>query len=354
MPYLLKQPPSEKKPSQKTFLQIGEFLGSRAHISLIDYTAEKISYHESVSPAECLAFINKPTITWINVCGDHKSQNIGYLGQKLGFHPLMLEDIMHRGQRSKLDDYKEALFLVLRSLKYCAATEKIKDEQVSFVLGDSYVISFIENGPEIFEPVLQQLKADNSRLRQRGADFLCYSLVDCIVDLYFVVLEQVNEQLDNLEDELIKNPTPDTLKRIQHKKREISSLRKSVWPLRELINKFQRIDTPLIKQTTKLYVQDIHDHTIKAIENIDCFRDISNGLLEMYMSTMSQKMNEVMKVLTIVSTIFVPLTFIASIYGMNFKNMPELEWNEGYYIVLSVIFLVASSMLLYFKMKKWI
>lgn len=337
-----------------TLVQINESIGKKAKISIIEYDPNKIRYKENATIEDCLEFVSHPSITWINICGNPDTKLIGSLGKKLGFHPLMLEDIMHTGQRTKIDNYKDSLFVVLRTLKYCHQAQSIKDEQVSFILGPNYVISFLESSPEVFNPILHQLKVINSRIRKRGADFLCYSLIDCIVDLYFLVLEEVDERLDSLEEELITHPSPQTLKKIQQKKREITSLRKSIWPLRELIKKFQRIDSVLVKETTKLYMQDIYDHTIQAIEIIDSFRDISNGLLDMYMSTMSQKMNEIMKVLTIVATIFVPLTFIASVYGMNFKHMPEIDWDGGYYLVLGVMISTALIMIAYFKRKNWI
>ncbi len=335
-------------------VHVGDKPDQKVKLTLIDYSETKILQRNNLSVEGCLSFMDKPTVTWINVTGIHDENLIGEFGSRVGLHPLMLEDIMNTTQRSKLDDYKDTIFIVLRLLKYDEQDSSVIDEQISLILGDKFVISFTESNDDVFAPVFQRLHLANSRIRMRGPDFLCYSLVDCIVDHHFVVLEHVDEQLDNLEDELINLPSTDTLQKIQHKKREITSLRKTIWPLREVVSKFQRLDTPLVKETTRLYLHDVYDHSIQAMETIESFRDISGGLLDMYMSTMSQKMNEIMKVLTLVATIFVPLTFIASLYGMNFKNMPEIDSEWGYYGTITVMISIACFMLFYFKRKKWI
>ncbi|MEM1282635.1 MAG: magnesium/cobalt transporter CorA [Chlamydiota bacterium] len=351
---------SLKKKRQKfglppgALVHVGDKPDQKVKLTLIDYSETKILQRNNLSVESCLSFMNKPTVTWINVTGIHDAKLISEFGSRIGLHPLMLEDIMNTTQRSKLDDYKDTIFIVLRLLKFDEKYNRVNDEQVSLILGNKFVISFTETSDDVFAPVFQRLHVTNSRIRKRGPDFLCYSLVDSIVDHHFVVLEHVDEQLDTLEDELIHHLSTDTLQKIQHKKREITALRKALWPLREVISRFQRLDTPLVRETTRLYLHDVYDHSIQAMETVESFRDISGGLLDMYMSTMSQKMNEVMKVLTLVATIFVPLTFIASLYGMNFKNMPEIDSDWGYYGTLSVMFSIAFAMMLYFKRKKWI
>lgn len=339
-----------------SLVHVGEKKGDQVRLSLIDYTKEKIQQREQPSLETCRSFIEKPSVTWIHVQGIHNAELIGQLGSQVGLHPLVLEDIMSTTQRSKLDDYKDTIFIVIRLLssENNGENRTVKDEQISLVLGKNFVITFTEGIQDIFAPVIQRLHIANSRIRKRGADFLCYSLVDCIVDQQFLALEDVDEQLDELEAELIHSPAPETLQKIQWKKREISSLRKSIWPLREVISRFQRLDTNLVKETTRLYLHDVYDHTVQAIDTIESFREISSGLLDMYMSTMSQKMNEIMKLLTLVSTIFVPMTFVASIYGMNFVNMPELGWKWGYYITLLIMGAIAGIMFLLFRRKKWI
>lgn len=350
-----------KKRSQKSGLppgslvHIGKKTSIPTEITLIHYDAEKIVTLDHVNVKTCIEYVEKPAQTWIHIQGIEDAALIDELGKGLELHPLMLEDIMNTDQRSKLDDYKGTLFIVLRMLKYMPDQKhKIEDEQISIVLGENFVISFTESKDTLFDPVIKRLNTSDSRIRRRHADFLCYCLIDCIVDHYFITFEQVDVQIDELEEELIHNPCPKTLQKIQYKKREINALRKAIWPLREVISRLQRLDTNLVKETTKVYLQDVYDHTIQIIDTMESFRDISASLLDMYMSTMTQKLNEVMKVLTVVSTLFVPLTFIASIYGMNFTHMPELNWAGGYYIVLGIMAIVASGMLLYFRNKKWI
>lgn len=331
-----------------------ETANEKSTIQLIRYDEKKIESLSNPTIHECLRIITTPSIVWLNICGISDTPLMEALGKGLNLHPLMLEDIMSVDQRPKCDDYLETLYLVLKNLTYDHETQSIYDEQVSIILGNGYVISFSENPTTVFNPIIDRLHTAGSRVRKRGADFLCYSLMDCIVDHYLVVLEHVDVELDGIEIELMHHLTNETMARIQHKKREISTLRRCIWPLREVINRFQRLETPLIKETTKLYIQDVHDHTIQAIETIESFRDSSNQLLDTYMSAMTQKMNEVIKLLTIVATIFVPLTFIASLYGMNFQNIPELSWSFGYYYVLLLMASVAGCMLYYFKRKKWL
>ncbi len=323
-------------------------------ISLINYDAGQYRENLDISIDECLLESQNPGVTWINICGIENSQIVELIGRHFELHPLMLEDIMSRGQRSKLDDYKNALYIVVRMLTYNHKKQMTEDEQVSLILGKNFVISFLESDNPIFKPIYERLQQPKSRIRQRGADYLCYALIDCLVDNYFLILEKVDEKLGKLEEELFKSAVPDTLRKIQHSKREILNLRKSVWPMREVISNFRRIESPLVSDPTKLYVQDVYDHTIQAIDTIESFRDITSGMLDIYLSNLSQRMNEVMKVLTVVATIFVPLTFIASIYGMNFDYIPELHWEWGYYMVLSVMLMISCMMLYYFKRKRWI
>ncbi len=338
-----------------SLIHIGREPIESVHISLIEYDTTSCVSYDRVSVKTCIELLKKPTITWINVRGTHDAQIIAEFGKNLNLHPLMLEDIMNTGQRSKLDDYKSTIFIVLRMLKYSVNYKyMIEDEQISIILGDTFVISFTEDREELFQSVIDRLHVAGSGIRRRGADFLCYCLVDSIVDNYYYILERVDEQIDHLENEMSTGSSKIILQKIQNKKKEITGLKKAIWPLREVINRFLRSESDLVKNSTKAYVQDVYDHTIQIIDSIESFRDISASLLDIYMSTMSQRMNEVMKVLTIVSTLFVPLTFIASIYGMNFKNMPELETQNGYYVILTVMGCIATGMILYFKKKRWL
>lgn len=326
----------------------------KIHVTVFDYNAEKLVEHQNASLEKCLLALQSSAVTWINICGIDDIQTIELVGRRFGLHPLLLEDIMSSGQRSKLDDYKDTLYIVVKMLTYNEEKQQVEDEQVSLVLGKNYLISFLESKNNIFAPIYDRLRPQNSRIRQKGADYLCYTLIDCLVDNYFLILEKVDGKLERLEEELIQQPTPKTLQKIQRTKREITLLRKSIWPMREVISNFRRIETPLIQDSTKLYIHDVYDHTIQAIDAIESFRDIAGGMLDIYLSNISQRMNEIMKVLTVITTIFVPLTFIASIYGMNFDNIPELHHPYGYYGVLSVMGTVTLGMLYYFKRKDWI
>ena len=334
-------PTNEKKPS-------------KIALTLFDYDANKLVELQQASIQECLAYMATPGVTWINICGIDDTQTIEMVGRYFGLHPLLLEDITSRGQRSKLDDYKDTIYIVVKMLTYNNEKQETEDEQVSLVLGKNFVISFLESQNNIFAPVYERLRPSNSRIRQRDADFLCYTLIDCLVDNYFLTLEKVDQKLENLEEEVVKSPSPKTLQKIQHTRRELTLLRKSVWPMREVISNFRRIETPLIQESTKLYIHDVYDHTIQAIDTIESFRDIASGMLDIYQSNMTQRMNEIMKVLTVVSTLFVPLTFIASIYGMNFDHMPELHWEYGYYEVLGLMAALTVFMLYFFKRKGWL
>lgn len=326
----------------------------KIQVTVFDYNAEKLVEHQNASLQKCLQFLQTSAVTWINICGIDDIQTIELVGRRFGLHPLLLEDIMSSGQRSKLDDYKDTLYIVVKMLTYNEEKQQVEDEQVSLVLGKNYLISFLESKNNIFAPIYDRLRPQNSRIREKGADYLCYALIDCLVDNYFLILEKVDGKLERLEEELIQQPTPYTLQKIQHTKREITLLRKSVWPMREVISNFRRIETPLIQDSTKLYLHDVYDHTIQAIDAIESFRDIAGGMLDIYLSNISQRLNEIMKVLTVITTIFVPLTFVASIYGMNFDNIPELHNPYGYYGVLSVMAVITLGMLFYFKKKDWI
>lgn len=323
-------------------------------ISIVNYNAEKCIFKEGITLAECLSFDTTEGITWINIHGIEDPLLIEKIGRRFELHPLLLEDIMTTGQRSKLDDYKEVIYIVVKMLTYNDQKQAVGDEQVSLILGKNFVISFLECSNGIFEPIKERIKQQKSRIRQRGSDYLCYALIDSLVDNYFIILEKVDETLENLEDRLFDGRNFNILKEIQHTKREVILLRKCVWPMREVISHFRRLESPLIQDPTKLYIQDVYDHTIQAIDTIESFRDVTAGMLDIYLSNLSQRMNEVMKLLTIVATIFVPLTFIASLYGMNFDNIPELHNYYGYYYVLGTMLLISIAMLGCFKRKRWI
>lgn len=328
--------------------------GTDIRLAIIEYTEDKFIEQESASIEECLEHIKTPYMTWIQVYGVSNPEAIASIGKHFKLHPLVLEDIVNTGQRTKLDIYKDQVFMILRLLQYDDMKQTLKDEQISIVFGRNYLISFFEGKEDVFGPVKERLRQGNQKIRAHGADYLAYTFLDTIVDHYFIVLEKVDTYLDNLEEELIRLPKPHTLQKIQNAKRDMIVLRKATWPLRDVVNRFLRVESPLITATSLIYLHDVHDHIVQIIDIIEGFRDVVSGMVDIYLSNINIRTNDIMKVLTIVSTIFVPLTFISSLYGMNFQHMPELHSRWGYPIVLFVMLCVASGMLLFFRRKKWI
>ncbi|KUG21477.1 magnesium and cobalt transport protein cora [hydrocarbon metagenome] len=267
-------------------------------------------------------------------------------------HPLVLEDILNTDQRPKMEDYGDYLYLVLKNF-YEREGEGLQSDQISVILGKDFVLSFQEKESSILDSIKEKISKSKGRIRKEGADYLAHAIMDNIVDNYFIVLENLEEKIENLEDDLVKKPTQSTLHDIHMFKRELIMLGKSLWPLREAINSLARSGSPLIDKSIVVYFKDIYDHIIAIIDTVETFKDMLSVMLDIYLSTISNKLNEVMKVLTIIATIFMPLTFIAGVYGMNFKYMPELEWRLGYFGVLGIMLTVALIMVFYFKKKKW-
>jgi magnesium transporter len=337
-----------------TLVHIGERRTEKAEITVIDYDEKNFQEKEAVKVEECFPFKDKPMVTWININGLQEVGIIEKIGVHFGIHPLVLEDILHTGQRPKAEDLGDYLFIVLRMLYHDERENGMVGEQVSLLLGPNYVISFQEREGDVFNPIRERIRNSKGHIRKGGADYLAYALLDAIVDHYFVILEKLGEKIESLEEELVTNPRPETLQAIHTLKRDLIFLRRSVWPLREVINSLERGESPLITEPTGIYLRDVYDHTIQVIDTIETYRDIVTGMLDIYLSSLSNRMNEVMKVLTIIATIFIPLTFIAGIYGMNFKFMPELEWHWGYPMALMVMLLIVASMFIYFRRKKWL
>lgn len=337
-----------------TLEHVGEKKVERVKINIIDYNESHFEEKEAMTVEECFPFKETPTVTWINIDGLHEVNIIEKIGQMFDLHPLIMEDILHTGQRPKLEDFGSYIFIVLKMLRFDETKNIIQAEQVSFILGSNFVISFQEIEGDIFNPVRERLRNSKGRIRTMGSDYLTYALMDAIVDHYFVILEKLGERIEVIEEELVTNPVPQTLQTIHEMKREMIFLRKSVWPLRELVSGLERGESPLIQNTTVIYLRDVYDHTIQVIDTIETFRDMLSGMLDIYLSSVSNKMNEVMKVLTIIATIFIPITFIAGVYGMNFEYMPELEWQWSYPVFWFVILSVASAMFIFFSRKGWI
>lgn len=293
-------------------------------------------------------------VTWLNIDGLHDVQAITALCEKLGIHSLVLEDILNTDQRPKVEDYGEFLFVVVKMLQRDSATKAVAVEQVSFVLGKNYLLSFQENIGDVFDPVRLRIKEAKGKVRKRGADYLLYGLLDAIVDQYFVILEDLADQLEELQDHLFENATGNLLQEIHRYRGELIHLRKPIWPLRELLAHLLRGDSPLIEKMTLTYLRDIYDHTMRVSDGIESSREMLQGMFDTYLSWSNHRLNAVMKVLTIITTIFMPLTFIVGIYGMNFRFMPELEWQWSYPLLLVFLFAVGTSLGLYFKKKRWL
>jgi len=335
-------------------VHVGEKKTEAVRITYIDYDEKNFEEKQVPTIQECFRFKATPTVTWINIDGLHEVEITEKLGKQFELHPLILEDILNTGQRPKLEDFDKYMFIVLKMLSYSDTTQTVEAEQVSFILGSNFVISFQERIGDVFEQIRDRIRNAKGRIRKMGPDYLCYALVDAVVDSYFAILERVGENIESMEEELVSAPTESTLQQIHTLKREMIFLRKSVWPFRELISGLQRSESSLIHESTGIYMRDVYDHTIQIIDTVESFRDMVSGMLDIYLSSVSNKMNAVMKVLTIIATIFIPLTFVAGIYGMNFEHMPELKWRWAYGAVWLVMIAVAVVMLFYFRKKKWL
>jgi magnesium transporter len=337
-----------------SLVHVGEKRIETAKISVIDYDEEQFKEKVVERCEECFPYRDKPTVTWINIDGIHDAGVIEGIGTHFGLHPLLLEDIMNTEQRPKAEDFGERLFIVLKMLYYDERGTRINVEQVSLVLGPNFVISFQEREGDVFESIRQRLREKKGRVRAMGADYLAYSLIDAIVDSYFFILEKVGENIETMEEGLVSNPRRETLQAIHDLKTEMIFLRKSVWPLRELLSVLERQESSLVQESTVIYLRDLYDHTIQVMDSIETYRDIISGMRDTYLSSISNRMNEVMKVLTVFASIFIPLTFLAGVYGMNFEHMPELGWRWSYPVLLVIFVGTGFSMLAYFKKKKWL
>ncbi|MFC2170140.1 magnesium/cobalt transporter CorA [Acidobacteriota bacterium] len=331
----------------------GELKEEKVRISVLDYSEDDYRESETVAPEECFKFKDTKNVTWINVDGIHKVDIIEKIGRQYEVHPLIIEDIVNPQQRPKMEDFGNNIYIVFKMLDYDDEGKEIKSEQVSLILGDTFVISFQEKQGDIFDPIRQRIRNAKGRIRKMGSDYLAYSLIDAIVDNYFIILEKVGERIEELENKIVSNPEPDVLQEIYKLKRSVIFLRKTVWPLRELISGLEKVETSIIREVIHKYLRDIYDHTIQIIDTVETYRDLLSGMHDTFLTSLSNRMNEVMKILTIIATIFIPLTFIAGIYGMNFKFMPELNWKWGYFSVWGIIILIVFGMFFFFKRKKW-
>jgi magnesium transporter len=348
-----------KKTSRKaglspgTLLHVGERKVEDIKISIMDYDETHLREMTVDTIENCGQFMETDSITWINISGIHDVDMIQKLGTCFNLHSLVLEDMLNTEQRPKMDDFGDYILLILKMVYPDADHQVMQYEQISLIIGPNYVISLQEVEKDVFDSVRERIRKGKGRIRRSGSDYLSHALMDMVVDSYFKILEGLGEKIETLQDAVIENPEPSLLAVIQSLKKEALFLRKSIWPLREIINTLTRGESDLIREDTVIFLRDVYDHTIHIIETIETFRDMLSGTLDIYLSNVSNRMNEVMKVLTIMASIFIPMTFIAGIYGMNFKYMPELEWTWSYPILLLALLGMFLIMIFWFKRKKW-
>jgi magnesium transporter len=348
-----------KKISQKaglppgSLVYVGDKTEKKFKATVVVYNQDTYAEEKLASLDACLILPDPHKVTWLDINGLHEIQNLEKLGDCFSLHPLVVEDILNTNQRPKVEDYGNYLYLVLKIINYQKEAQEVSSDQLSLIVGPNFVISLHENDEAIFNAIRERLKS-KGKIRRSGADYLAYSLMDLVVDQYFVILEDLGETIEELEEELVSQPDPQTVHQIHRLKRVMIILRRSVWPLREVLSQLERQESPLIQEGTSLYIKDVYDHVIQVIDTIETFRDMLSGMLDVYLSSISNRLNEVMKVLTIIATIFIPLTFIAGVYGMNFEFMPELKWRWGYFVILACMAVIFLAMLLFFRKKKWI
>jgi magnesium transporter len=331
----------------------GEPRTGPVRITVIDYDSARYEEKQVTTIEECFPYRDTSTVTWINIDGLTNIDVLEKIGRHFSLHPLILEDIQNTEQRPKLEDLESYLYLTIKMLTIEDGTRKVRVEHVSLILGSTYLISFQENVGDVFDPVRERIRREG-RIRKFGPDYLAYALIDDIVDNYFLVMENFEGRVEDLEEELVTDASQQSLHKINQLKKDMIFLRKAVWPLREMINCLDRDDSPLIRDETRIYFRDVYDHIIQVIDTLETFRDMVSGMIDIYLSSLSYKMNEIMKVLTLIATIFIPLTFVAGVYGMNFEYMPELRYPYGYFIIWGLMIGVVIVMLSYFRKRQWI
>lgn len=336
-----------------TPIHVGEQKMDKVLVTVMSYNEGSYEEHTVSSIADCLGYIQPSRTTWISVKGLHDVEPLQQLAAGLTIHSLVLEDVVNTDQRPKIEDYDNYLFLVLKWFHLASHSSTVTPEQVSIILGAQWVVSFEEGPGDMFGPLRDRIRKDKGQIRKLGTDYLAYALSDAVVDHYFSVLEHLGETIEALEEELVHYPKQENLHALYRLKRNLIIIRKAVWPLREVVANLERGESQLLSPQTKLYFRDVYDHTIQVIETVETYRDMLASMLDIYLTTLSNRLNETMKVLTMMATLFIPLTFIAGIYGMNFKHMPELEWLWGYPAVLGVMASLAGGMLWFFRRKQW-
>ncbi len=337
-----------------TMVHVGEQMADKTSLRVVTYNATEVRTWPPRDSAEGIFPSIGQGVTWINVDGLHQVDVITTLGREFNLSALVLEDILNTDHRPKLEIHDDFLFIVVKMLVPEPARDSFRVEQFSLILGDAFLLSFQESEEDVFDAIRQRITTGKGRIRQSGPDYLAYALLDAVVDNYFLVLETISTELERLEEALLSAPGPSDLHRFHRLRREAILLRRIIWPVREALAGLIRDDSALIKPETRVFLRDVHDHAVQAMDIVESLRDLASSLLELHLSRNSQRMNETIKVLTLIATIFIPLTFIAGVYGMNFDFMPELHWPWGYPLILLFMLGVAVAMLLYFKRRHWL
>lgn len=349
-----------RRASDRAGLPPGSLIGAPddqrepAEVDVFVYNERRFIEKNVRDAGELKELLSEDGVLWVNVNGAHDARVLEWIGGLFGIHPLVLEDVMNTSQRPKCDDLESYAFAVVKMIGWDESGGRTDSEQVSLILGGKYVISFQERRGDVFDRIRDRIRHGKGRVRTMNADYLAYCLLDAVVDGYFGVLENVGEKIEELENKIVTQPDNADAAKIHALKRELIYLRRAVWPLREVIGRLTRGETRTVRKDVRIYYRDLYDHTIQAIDTLESFRDMVLGLLDTYLSSMSNRMNEIMKVLTIIATIFIPLTFIVGVYGMNFKYMPELEYELAYPAVWAVMIVATLGMLLFFRRKKWL
>lgn len=336
-----------------TPVYLGKDRNQKIQIDIFQYNENEASHVEHVFPNDFNKYIKEGQTTWINIDGIYDNKIVNFIGEQLKLHPLTQEDIMNTDHRPKVEYFEDYLHFTLKMLSYDNKKRCINSEQISFVLGKNFVVSFQEIPGDIFNPVRDRIKNNKGRVRKRKADYLVYTLIDLIVDNYFIITDEIQVDIETLESEILRGPDKEELEMILKLKKELVFLRKSVIPVREAISGLEKTDSNLIDPSTQLFLRDVYDHTIHITESIENHREMLQSLLDIYLTGLSNKLNNVMKTLTVISTVFIPLTFIAGLYGMNFKTIPGDDNPHGFVIASSIMIGIGIIMVIILKQKKW-
>jgi magnesium transporter len=352
-PGLIKKRGKKVGAAPGTLLHVGDISNPLTEIHYIRYDQDAVHEQEITEVEQCAHDQNVQQTGWINIDGLHDSAVIRSLGERFLLHPLVQEDILNTDHRPKIEVHDDYLYLVIKALSFNESSQRLQTEQISLIVGTNYLLTFCEQPGHVFDGVRNRIRSGR-KIRELGPDYLAYALIDAVVDNYFLLLEQLGDAIEDLEEELIQQPSVNTLHQIHHFKREMLLLRKAIWPMREVLSSLSRDEGIIARSDIRLYLRDVYDHSIHIIDNMETLRELLTGMLDLYASTSSQRLNETIKTLTLFASIFMPLTFIAGVYGMNFDFMPELHWRWGYPLILLVMAGSAVGLLYYFKRRHWL